>query len=215
MGLSKDEVRAKIDSRKPVVTPDSATFDSLLEEAQWCHKAEQYNKAADKCIDAVACLEKNTEQTGEEIDALMHVTVLHNLASALHQMGHLSAAKDLYEDAHRKLSTAPRGLLDCCLGDRRPQMLDFIKARIALVVQGGAPGQNRRTYLDEKGTEQMWTDEEVKDAAEKAVAIEATGTITARAVKTPTLNLATASRDMSQDSWTTYQITDTPRKELW
>mgnify|MGYP004091752829 CR=1 FL=1 len=48
-----------------------------------------------------------------------------------------------------------------------------------------------------------------------AISPKPTGAVTPRGVKTPTLNLAAATRSIEDDAWKNYPITDTPRKELW
>lgn len=134
---------------------------------------------------------------------------LSNLASSLHMLGHLRAAKQLYEQAHTELSTAPRFFLEhCCLTDVRTVQLDYIASRAVLAARGEIPSW--KAYLDGNGQECEWSDAEVAAAKEAAKSIEADIRAT---IGTPRAALNRGSK--SGSSYKSYAITSTPRKELW
>ena len=206
-----EEVRAQIElfksqAKRAAAGTDQLLFEKLVEDAIVCRQAGKGETALTKCYEVVACVELNRKSIGEEHKAV-HAFSLSNLASALHMLGHMGAAKHLYEEAHRELSAAPRMWFESCLclPDVRMVQLDYIASRAALATDGRIP--DNRLYLDGDGEEKHWTDAQQASALARALQIEAE----LNAKKPPTLNLGS----LSGISHKSYPITSTPRKELW
>ena len=208
--LTIEQVRAQIETVKTQAKrngagTDQSLFSKLMEDVLICRKAGKLDVALARSYDTVACVEMNRKSIGEE-QKEVHAIAICNLASTLHMLGHLNAAKQLYQQAHNELAGAPKQWLLCCVfGDLRKVQLDYIASRAELATEGKVP--DARAYLDGDGEERIWSDAEVADALTYANSIEAE----MNANKPPPLNLGS----LSGVSHKSYPITSTPRKELW
>lgn len=209
--MTIDEVRAQIEATKNTAKrsgagTDQKLFEQLIEDVLVCRKAGKLDIALSRSYDTVACVEMNRKSIGEE-QKEVHAIAVCNLASTLHMLGHLQAAKQLYQQAHTELSHAPHNRLLCCLacGDLRQIQLNYIASRAVMATDGKVP--DMRAYLDGEGNEQFWSDDEVASAQNMAFQIE-------QKIKNkapPPLNLGS----LTGASYKSYPITSTPRKELW
>ena len=208
--LSIEQVRAqietvKIQAKRNGAGTDQKLFSQLMEDVLICRKAGKLDVALSRSYDTVACVEMNRKSIGEE-QREVHAIAICNLASTLHMLGHLNAAKQLYEQAHNELFSAPKPFLLCCIfSDVRKVQLDYIASRAVLATEGQIP--DSRAYLDGDGEERIWDDDEVADAQMVAARIEQE----IKENKPPPLNLGS----LSGISHKSYPITSTPRKELW
>ena len=211
-GVSVEHVRAQVEilkttGRRSAAGTDQQLYNALVEDSIICRQAGRLDAALSRGMEVIACVEMNRRAMGEEQRAL-HAFALANVASALHMLGHCSVAKQLYEQSHAELSSAPRMLLDqlCgCTRDVRREQLDYIASRAVLAADGHVP--SARCYLDGLGVEKTWSDAEVAEAQARAAQIEAE----LQTNKPPPLNMGS----LSGVSHKSYPITSTPRKELW
>ena len=203
-----EQVRANVESlkssaKKNAAGTDQKLFDTLVEDAVYCRIAGKTEAALSRCYEALACSELNRRAMGGE-QKRVHAYALSNLASALHALGHLATAKQLYVQAHQELASAPRAFLECCCFDVRELQMDYIASRAELATEGKIP--DPRSYLDVDGTEKLWSDSEVADAQPRALEVEAD----VRA-NPPALNMGS----LGGVSHRSYPITTTPRNALW
>lgn len=197
------DVKMLIAARMRVAKTDDDAMEAAMGECFYCFQASAWQRAVEKAIDIVASVEARGVRDGG-IDQEMHASGLHNIASALHQLGHHESAKALYEEAATELEAAPSHPLVCCLGDLRPAQLMFIQARAAMLVEGKTP--DGRLHLDGLGREARWTDEEVAFAKQKVKEMEARDK--------PALSL-TLDTTKHLDTATAYPVGSTPRGQLW
>ena len=153
--LSIEEVRSKIEevknkARRSGAGTDQKLFENLIEDVLVCRKAGRLETALSRSYDTVACVEMNRKTIGEE-QREVHAIAVCNLASTLHMLGHLAAARHLYQQAHSELAIAPSagGLLCCIIGNLRQVQLDYIASRAEMAAEGLVP--NARAYLDGDG----------------------------------------------------------------
>ena len=109
---SRSAVRERIMARSAVVEQSSSAFETMIEEAVVLHKAQRFEAAIEKNVDLVACLEGNAKTHSMEVSKEVHAMAVHNLGSALHQLGHFEVAKAFYSEAVTELSTAEKDPFD-------------------------------------------------------------------------------------------------------
>jgi len=207
--MSAKEVRARIesskaDARKSAAGTDQLLFEKLVQDSLVCRQAGKSELHLTKAIETVACVEMNRKAMGDD-QKMLHAFALSNLGSALHILGYLDAARQLYEQAHSELASAPRPLCIFCLAEPRDEQLNYIYSRMEMAARCEMPDPSE--YLDGDGQKQHWTEEDKQAALPRANEIEAES----HTKKMPTLNMGS----LSGVSHKSYPITSTPRKELW
>ena len=91
-----------------------------------------------------------TEKTRSAKDHAVRGAVIHNIASCLHNLGEMEAAKAYYEQAIEAFKQAKTPVLEKAIyGDPNKRRVDFVKERLVDISWGRKPDGDK--YLDARG----------------------------------------------------------------
>ena len=152
-----------IERRLQQAPSDPKVFDRNLQRSLAYFQANRYEEAAELSI-MLAAHVKHSQQKPS-----LKAMCLHNLGSALHQLGYHRAAAKYYQESHALFEALPS---DCCsCFSKRAQQLSFMRERAIMNAQGIIPEPGG--YLNESGVFTQWTESEVKTALSKISEFEA------------------------------------------
>jgi len=119
---------------------------NLLSEAKALFHQKDYEGALNTFTHCLAV----TEKTRSAKDATVRGAIVHNIASCLHNMGELEAAKAYYEQAIDAFQRSKMPVWEQVMyGDTNKRRIDFVRERLVDISWGRKPDGEK--YLDENG----------------------------------------------------------------
>ena len=119
---------------------------NLLGEAKVLFHQRKFEEALNTFTHCLAV----TEKTRSARDHAVRGAVIHNIASCLHNLGEMEAAKAYYEQAVDAFKKAYTPMLERMIyGNPNQRRIDFVKERLVDIAWGRKPDGDK--YLDENG----------------------------------------------------------------